>query len=131
MSDKIRSIQRAPPRPKKSLYRVLLRGAGMLLVTMLAMAVLGGLGLLLLLVSDEARTLFQFIARYRVYAYGMHLAVTICFWLGWAKVVAWLVSRRFVPESARQALIERKGRWFAALLMLQLILLASSVCQSA
>ena len=131
MSDKIRSIQRAHPRPKKSLYRVLLRGAGMLLVTMLAMAVLGGLGLLLLLVSDEARTLFQFIAHYRVYAYGMHLAVTIGFWLGWEKVVAWLVSRRLVPESARQALIERKGRWFAALLTLQLILLASAVGQYA
>ena len=131
MTHKIRSIKHARPRPKTSLYRSLLRGAGILLVTMLAIAVLGGLGLFLVLVSDEARALFQFIARYSMVAYGMHLAVTICLWLGWEKIVAWLVRRDVVPETARQALIERKGRWFVVLVTFQLILLVSAVGQSA
>lgn len=131
MSDKIRSIKHANTRPNKSLFRGLLRAAGMLLVTLLALAVLVALGLLLLLVSDEARALFQFIARYRIAAYCMHLLVTVCLWLAWAKIVAWLVRRSLVPESARQVLIERKGRWFAALVTLQLILLASAFGQIA
>ena len=131
MSDKIHSIKAAQPRPKKSLFRGLLRTAGMLLVTMLAMAVLVGLAVLLMLVSDEARSLFQFIARYRIAAYCMHLVVTVCLWLTWAKIVAWLVQRSLVPESARQVLIERKGRWFAALVTLQFILLASAFGQIA
>ncbi|PHV19186.1 hypothetical protein CSQ92_27825 [Janthinobacterium sp. BJB446] len=131
MSDKIRSIKHANTRPNKSLYRGLFRAAGMLLVTMLAMAVLVALGLLLLLVSDEARALFEFIARYRIVAYCMHLVVTICLWIGWEKIVAWLVTRGVAPESAREVLIERKGRWFAALVTLQLILLASAAGQLA
>ncbi|OBV41190.1 hypothetical protein [Janthinobacterium psychrotolerans] len=131
MSDKIHSIKAAQPRPKKSLFRSFLRTTGMLLVTMLAMAVLVILAVLLMLVSDEARSLFQFIARYRIAAYCMHLVVTVCLWLAWAKIVAWLVKRSLVPESARQVLIERKGRWFAALVTLQLILLASAFGQIA
>ncbi|PHV36887.1 hypothetical protein [Janthinobacterium sp. BJB304] len=131
MSDKIHSIKAAQPRPKKSLFRGFLRAAGMLLVTMLAMAVLVVLAVLLMLVSDEARSLFQFIARYRIVAYCMHLVVTVCLWLAWAKIVAWLVKRSLVPEPARQVLIERKGRWFAALVTLQLILLASAFGQIA
>lgn len=131
MSDKIRSIKAAYPRPRKTLFRGFLRAAGMLLGTMLAMTVMVGLALLLMLVSDEARSLFQFVARYRIVAYCMHLVVTVCLWLAWAKIVAWLVKRSLVPESACQILIERKGRWFAALVTLQLILLASAFGQFA
>lgn len=131
MSDNIRSIKRTHLTSNRSASRRFVRAAGRLLMIVLALALLGSAGLLLFRVSDEARSIFQFIARYSAYAYAVQLAMTVGLWLGWAKLVALMVSHGVVPEHARQALLNRRATWCGVLLALQLLLLASTVVQPA
>lgn len=131
MSDNIYSIKRTGPGRQRSAAGRLLGLAGRLLVLVLVLLLLGGAGLLLFRISDEARSVFQFIVRYSVFAYVVHLALTVWLWLGWERLVAVLVSRGLVPEHVRIDLLKRKNRWCAVLLTLQLMLLASAFVQPA
>lgn len=127
MPDRIRPLQVVPARLVKAVHGRVRRVAGRFLLMMLLLLLLAGMGLVLLRVSDDARVLFQVIARYSALAYAAQLVGTVCLWLGWNRMVAWLVSRGLVSGQARQALQQRRGRWCAALFALQLILLASAV----
>lgn len=127
MPNDIHSQEDFTARPVRAVHGRVRRVAGRFLLMVLLLVLLAAMGAALLRVSDDARLLFQVVARYSVFAYAGQLAATVCLWLGWNKVVAWLVSRGLVPAHARPALIRRRGRWCAALFTLQVILLASAV----
>lgn len=107
------------------------RVAGRLLLLVVLLMLLAALGLVLFRLSGDARALFQCIARYSAFAYAAQLVATAGLWCGWRAMVTWLVSRGIVPEQAGPPLMQRRGRWCAALLGLQLILLASAVSRPA
>ena len=131
MPNDIRSKEDLKARPVRVVHGRVRRVAGRFLLMVLLLVLLAAMGAALLRVSDDARSLFQVVARYSAFAYAGQLAATVCLWLGWNRMVAWLVSRGLVPAHARPALIRRRGRWCAALLTLQMILLASAVGQPA
>lgn len=129
MSDNIRDIK--SHRPRRTLTARIFRGGGLILASALSLALFAALGAVLARSSDKTLALFDFIVRYRVYAYAMQLALTGCLWLYWGELVSWLAMRRVWPESARDMLLQRKGKWLAVLLAFQLILLASAVSELA
>ncbi len=118
--EEMSGVERGPG--ARRLARAALRGAIVGLLCLVAGALLAALALAVLERADSIGDAVDWLWRIRPYVFAVHFALIGNLWWHWAAILEWFIRGGHLPQAAREPLLQRRDRWIAGLLAIELVM---------